>query len=240
MNKHHHHHSPCFERDPFADGRRSAHHDPFDGPRGRRGFPGGGFEPETGPRGGRGNFEPETGPVPRGRRGFPGKSFGPRGGRGGYGRRAARGDIRAAVLLLLAEQPRHGYELIREISERTEGAWQPSPGAVYPALSLLEDEGLVVLTAEGGRRLASLTEAGSAHVAEHAAELGDPFAQATARTSRPERALRATVQGLHGAVWQLAHSGDEAQVARAQAILDRATKDLYLVLAGEQPPAPEA
>src|SRR4029077_16350562 len=66
--------------------------------------------------------------------------FGPR------GRRAARGDVRAAVLLLLAEEPRNGYGLMQEIEERSEGAWRPSPGSMYPVLSQLEDEGLVEAT----------------------------------------------------------------------------------------------
>jgi len=159
--------------------------------------------------------------------------------RGGHrGRRAGRGDIRAAVLLLLAEQPRHGYELIREISERTDEAWTPSPGAIYPALSLLEDEGLVTISPEGGRRLASLSEAGQAYVAAHADELGDPFGDATARTPRSRWVLRDALHGVIAAAQQVAQGGDDTQVARALVVLDRAKKDLYLVLAGEQPATP--
>jgi DNA-binding PadR family transcriptional regulator len=233
--------------DPFAGGRRRGYRDPFasPSPRRRRGqFPGGGFDPDAapGPRGRRGSgfgpgaaFGPGFGPDFGPGFGF-GPEFGPGRGHGHRGgRRAGRGDIRTAILLLLAEQPRHGYELIREIADRTDGVWRPSPGAVYPALQLLEDEGLVAIAAEGGRRLASLTEAGQAYVAEHADELGDPFAQAAARTPHPARALRTAVQGLMGATWQLAQTGDESQVAAAQAIVERATKDLYMVLAGEQP-----
>ena len=205
-------------------------------PRGGRGRSGGmPFGPGFGPEG---PFGPDFGPE----RGFgPGFGPGPRHGSGfRHGRRAGRGDIRAAVLLLLAEQPRHGYELIREITERTDGAWTPSPGAIYPALSLLEDEGLITIATEGGRRLASLSEAGRAYVTAHADELGDPFADATARTPRSRWALRDAVRGLMGASMQVAQDGDEAQVARALVVLDRARKDLYLVLAGQEPTAPPA
>ena len=67
------------------------------------------------------------------------------------GRRARRGWIRAAILALLAERSMHGYEMISELSERTGGAWNPSPGAVYPALQLLADEGLIDPAEDGGR-----------------------------------------------------------------------------------------
>src|SRR5215213_10877443 len=100
------------------------------------------------------------GPRPRGGRGggrehgFPG--FGPP-----RGPRARRGDVRAALLVLLAEEPRNGYQLIQELSERSGGMWQPSPGAVYPALSQLEDEGLVRSVETDGRRSFRLTDEGS-------------------------------------------------------------------------------
>src|SRR6476661_7621334 len=66
--------------------------------------------------------------------------FGPGGGPRGRGRKARRGDIRTAALLLLAEEPRNGYQIMQEVEERSGGAWRPSPGSVYPALSQLEDE----------------------------------------------------------------------------------------------------
>ncbi len=239
--------------DPAGSDRRRGFRDQFAGPgmRAGRGRFGGAapFGPGFGPEG---DDEPVFGPGRQfgasafgpGRPFGPGAGFGPgfgpegeRGrGRGGHhGRRAGRGDIRAAVLLLLAEQPRHGYELIREISERTDGAWTPSPGAIYPALSLLEDEGLVTIAAEGGRKLASLSDAGRAYVTAHADEIGDPFADATARTPKSRWALRDAVRGLMGASMQVARNGDETQVARALVVLDRARKDIYRVLAGDSP-----
>src|SRR5690349_11942593 len=75
--------------------------------------------------------------------GFPFGGPGHGGGRFGRGRKARRGDIRTAALLLLAEEPRNGYQIMQEVEERSEGMWRPSPGSVYPALSQLEDEGLI-------------------------------------------------------------------------------------------------
>src|SRR5258708_2289476 len=80
--------------------------------------------------------------------------------RGGGARRARRGDVRAAVLALLTERPMHGYEMIQELEERTDGVWRPSPGAIYPALQLLEDQGFVAADAEAVKRLFSLTDPG--------------------------------------------------------------------------------
>src|SRR5437870_11482793 len=91
----------------------------------------------------------------------PGGSFGR-----ARGRRARRGDIRAAALLLLAEEPRNGYQLMQEIEERSGGVWRPSPGSVYPALAQLEDEGLVRSIEQDGRKLFELTDTGRAHVEE--------------------------------------------------------------------------
>src|SRR3954454_19201335 len=92
-------------------------------------------------------------------------------GRGDMGfrrRRARRGDVRAALLVLLAEEPRNGYGLMQEIESRSGGAWRPSPGSVYPALQQLEDEGLVRATDAAGRKAFELTDEGRAYVTENA------------------------------------------------------------------------
>ena len=195
---------------------------PFEGHgrRGRgRGFgPGHGFGPD-GPR------FPGFGPGGPGRPGF-----GP-GGPGPFGRRGRgrRGDVRAAILLLLAEQPRHGYELIQEITERSQGFWTPSPGSVYPTLQALEDEGLVTLDAVDGRRTASLTEAGRGYVAEHAERLGQPWAaQADAG---PALALRREALAVRDAVGQVVRVGTPAQQTAAAATLAATRKELYRILA---------
>src|SRR5215470_15428071 len=99
------------------------------------------------------------------------------GGRGFWrgGPRARRGDVRAAALLLLAERPRNGYQLMQEIELRSDGMWRPSAGSIYPALAQLEDEGLVRGEEQDGRRTFVLTDAGHAHVHERCTELGAPW-----------------------------------------------------------------
>src|SRR6201999_2565640 len=107
-----------------------------------------------------------------------GPGFGPAGGphhRGRGGRPAPRGDIRSAILLLLADEPRNGYGLMQEIEERSGGVWRPSPGSVYPALSQLEDEGLVKAEERDGRRTYVLTDAGRTYVDDRRDELVAPW-----------------------------------------------------------------
>ena len=203
------------------------------GGRGERGGPGerGGFG-ERGGRGGPGSRGERGGPGERGGRGGPG-------GRGGRGRgRAQRGDVRAAILLLLAEQPMHGYQLMQAMNERTSGAWRPSPGAVYPTLDQLEGEGLATIQQEAGRRLVTLTEAGLAHLEEHRGELGDPFTELAGTASGPD--LRAPLEELHVAARQIGISGSAAQAEAAAKVLAQARRSLYLILAGELDDGTEA
>ena len=124
-------------------------------------------------RGGRGRGPGGFGPF--GGPGGPGGFGGPE-GFGPYGRRpkAGRGDIRAGVLVLLAEQPRHGYEIIRELAERSGGVWRPSPGSIYPTLKQLAHEGLIQADKGEGRRVFELTDTGRTYVEEHAEELAAP------------------------------------------------------------------
>ena len=120
---------------------------------------------------------------------FGGMGFGP--GFGGPDRRRGRrrggrgGDVRAAVLLLLADGPRHGYQLIQDIAERSSGVWTPSPGSVYPVLQQLEDEGLITIERIEGRNTATLTADGQTYVDDHRDELDSSWAEAT--TARPGR-----------------------------------------------------
>src|SRR5271166_1075420 len=97
---------------------------------------------------------------------FPGGGPSHGGGWRGRGRRARRGDIRTAALLLLSEEPRNGYQIMQEVQERSGGAWAPSPGSTYPALAQLEDEGLIRSQETDGRKLFALTDAGRALLAE--------------------------------------------------------------------------
>lgn len=167
-------------------------------------------------------------------RGF-GPDFGPGFGRGrGRGGRGRRGDVRAAILLLLAERPMHGYELIQQIRERSEDLWRPSPGSVYPALSQLEDEGLITVEKVAGRKTAQLTETGTAHVAEHRTELGDPWAEVKEGAGAHTSDLRALVGALMGAAAQVAAVGTPEQAAKAAEVLTESRKALYRILADDE------
>jgi DNA-binding PadR family transcriptional regulator len=157
----------------------------------------------------------------------------PRGtGRG----RAHRGDVRTALLLLLAEQPMHGYQLMQTITDRTSGTWRPSPGAIYPTLSQLEDEGLIDTLAQGGRKLATLTNAGQTYLHTHRDTMPDPFAEFTAHGGASSD-LRDALEELRHPARRLA-LGDPQQVQAAQQVLAQARRSLYLILAGT--PIPES
>ncbi|MBV9730480.1 MAG: PadR family transcriptional regulator [Pseudonocardiales bacterium] len=159
----------------------------------------------------------------------PGRDHSIRGERHGRGR-AQRGDVRAAALILLAEQPMHGYQLMQAMTERTGGAWQPSPGAIYPTIAQLEDEGLVTTEAEGGRKLVSLTDAGRAYLDDPRHGVTDPFAAITASdTGAPH--LRTALAEVHSAAKSVAINGTHAHIAAAQAVLADARRALYLILA---------
>lgn len=90
---------------------------------------------------------------------------------GGGGRVFGHGGLRLVLLQLIADKPRHGYELIKAIEDRLNGAYSPSPGVIYPTLTLLEEMGHVTVTADGGRKLHTLTDAGRDHLAEHRTEV---------------------------------------------------------------------
>ncbi len=222
------------------------------GPRGRgRGWGRGpeGEGPEDGDAGqgsdegrGPGPFPGPWGPGgPRGRRGGPGgrgRGRGP-GGRGGPGRRP-RGDVRLAILALLREEPRHGYQIIQEIAERSGGSWKPSPGSVYPTVSQLADEGLVHTEKESGRSVVHLTEEGRTYTDEHAAELDAVWSQVEAGADDGFAGLRTAGRGLAGAVAQIAQVGSSEQVTAATGILDDARRKLYLLLAEVDPASPDS
>jgi DNA-binding PadR family transcriptional regulator len=149
------------------------------------------------------------------------------------GPRARRGEVRAALLTLLAEEPRNGYQLMQEIERRSQGVWRPSPGSVYPALQQLEDEGLVRSEEADGRRLYHLTEQGRA-----AADALGPDAPWDAASD----AVDADVWELFGearqvamAIVQISQAGSEEQVAAAQNVLANARRALYGILAEDTP-----
>ena len=146
------------------------------------------------------------------------------------GTRMGRGDVRAAVLALLAEKPMHGYQIIREIEERSGGAWKPSPGSVYPTLQLLADEGLLSAEESNGRKTYSLTDEGR-QVADAAAEHSAPWEAHSARDSARATALPKAGIDLAQAASQIGRSGNPEHVKQAVVVLDEARRKLYSILA---------
>jgi DNA-binding PadR family transcriptional regulator len=167
---------------------------------------------------------------PRG--GFgPGFGFGPGGPRGrrGHGHgRSRRGDVRSAILVLLTDRPMHGYEMIQEIAERSDGAWKPSPGSIYPTLQLLVDEGLIVgAETDGKKKLFELTEDG-----RRAAEkvVTPPWEEMAEGVPPAEQNLRAAAGKLIGALAQSAHAADPDQQQRIIEIVNNARREIYQIL----------
>ncbi|MEV8378082.1 PadR family transcriptional regulator [Kribbella sp. NPDC056861] len=140
--------------------------------------------------------------------------------------------------MLLAEEPMHGYQLMQAIADRSGGRWTPSPGAIYPTINQLEDEGLVSVTADAGRKLVTLTDAGNEYVEGRRETSTDPFASFA--SAEPATDLRAVLEELHGATRQVARSGSEEQRAAAAKILADARRSLYLLLADGPQQTPEA
>jgi len=168
----------------------------------------------------------------RGRGGFfGGPGFGP-GGHGSHRGRARRGDVRAALLALLAEEPRNGYQLMQEIERRSEGVWRPSPGSVYPALQQLEDEGLVRAAESEGRKRFELTDAG-----REAATAGpDAPWQAVGDSVDPDAwELLGVMRQVGMAAGQLTQIGTPEQLAAARAVLTDTRRALYGILAEDAP-----
>jgi DNA-binding PadR family transcriptional regulator len=161
-------------------------------------------------------------------RGFPGPRF-------GRGPRVGRGDVRAAILSLLAEKPYNGYQLMQEIAERSGGVWQPSAGSIYPALQLLEDEGLVTVEEAEGKRTFRLTDAGRAHVEARREELNAVWDSVADTVDDSLLELRDLFFQLGGAALQVAHAGTKAQIEEARTVLINTRRQLYRILASDEP-----
>jgi len=147
--------------------------------------------------------------------------------------KAGRGDVRAAILALLREGPRNGYQIMSEIEERSGGAWRPSPGAVYPALSQLADEGLIAGEESGGRRTYSLTDAGREYVAQHPEMARGAWESATQQEAWQVPGLFAEAARLGGGIVQIAHAGTPEQVQAAERLLEQTRRELYRILADD-------
>jgi DNA-binding PadR family transcriptional regulator len=143
----------------------------------------------------------------RGHRHPGGFGFDPRGGFGeggrgfGAGRKLSGSDLQLLLLALLAEQPRHGYELIKALDERSSGYYVPSPGVIYPALNYLEEADLAEVELEGTKKRYRLTAAGQAHLADRRAAADAMLEQLSHAGERMERARRALHEDGPGEEW---------------------------------------
>jgi len=211
--------------DPGLDGRRRERRGHRRGEESRRGDGlsgrGGGLRTHDHVHGGFGadfDFGPIGGPRDRSR------------GRG----RAGRGDVRAAIVSLLNEGPRNGYQIIQEINERTGGLWRVSSGSVYPAISQLEDEGLIEPTEGNGRKLLALTPVGREHAERNAGQLARLW-EAGAEDARLGEFLqyRELIRQLAVATRQVSEVGTQAQRDEAKQVLTRARQSMYKLLAAD-------
>lgn len=160
-------------------------------------------------------------------------------GRRGYGMGAgpffpgrpkvSRGDVRSAILHLLAEAPMHGYQIMSELSSRTDGMWQPSPGSIYPTLNQLEDEDLVRADERDGKKVYALTDEGRARV--DADDDDAPWERFSSPYSKGLMALRDAGFQLGAAVMQVARAGSDDQAVRAREVLEEAKRRIYEILA---------
>jgi DNA-binding PadR family transcriptional regulator len=157
------------------------------------------------------------------------------GGPRGRGRKARRGDIRTAALLLLSEEPRNGYQIMQEVQERSDGVWRPSPGSVYPALQQLEDEGLIRSQESDGRKLFQLTDEGRDNVKQRGEDKPAPWEQMSGDVSDQAHELGKLMREVAYAFAQVMRTGSEAQMAEARKVLAAARKDLYRILADGDP-----
>ncbi len=199
-------------------------------------------------RGGRGGRGEGRGPIIPPAPGIPGVPPGPGwGGHGGgwgggppgrmdfrsmFGHpgRRGRGDVRAAVLLILSEQPCNGYQLMQEIERRSGGDWRPSSGSIYPQLQQLEDEGLVLVEPVPTGKQFKLTDRGSKYVTANRTKLGTPW---EAQSAEPRQNVMALLGQIGPALAQVARFGTAEQVAEAERIVTEARRALYRILAEE-------
>jgi len=164
-----------------------------------------------------------------------GEGMGGRGGRRGGGRRRVfeSTELRLVLLALIGEQPRHGYDLIKAIEERSGGAYAPSPGVVYPTITMLQDMGLIAeQAAEGSKRLFAITDAGKLEIGEQAEQVEALFARITALSEEQggghDRApVRRAMVNLAMVLRDRMGLGGNADIAHdVAAILDEATRKI--------------
>jgi DNA-binding PadR family transcriptional regulator len=174
-------------------------------------------------------FGPWGGGFPFGGGPFGGGPFGPH-------RKARRGDIRTAALLLLAEEPRNGYQIMQELEERSDGVWRPSPGSVYPALAQLEDEQLIRSEEIDGRKLFAITDAGRSLLAQRPSDAPAPWEEMSGEVSDEVVAVSQLVREVAYAFAQVVRTGSDAQLAKAREVLTETRRQLYGILADGDAP----
>ena len=156
--------------------------------------------------------------------------FGPRGFMPPGPQRKRRGDVRMAILSLLSEQPRNGYGLIKEITDRSGGTWYPSPGSVYPTLQQLVDEELIEAVGEGKRTDFQLTASGREWVETHADELSRVWKSSDERI-QADAGLHESIAKLMGVIHQMRFAATDEQRAKAVEKIDETRRALYAILA---------
>jgi DNA-binding PadR family transcriptional regulator len=184
-----------------------------------------GFSGRRGPGHWGGGFAGPWGPWPGGMPGPGGRTRGPK---------AGRGDVRAAILALLREGPRTGYQIMSDIEERSNGAWRPSPGAVYPALAQLSDEGLIVGEESDGRRTFRLTDEGQSYVEQNPDMARGAWESPEQQEAWELPGLFAEAARLGAGVVQVAQAGTPEQVRAAERLIKRTRHSLYRILAGSE------
>jgi DNA-binding PadR family transcriptional regulator len=160
----------------------------------------------------------------------PGFPMGPGGPMFMGGPKAGRGDVRLAILHLLTEMPMHGYQIMQELAERTPGVWRPSPGAVYPTLQQLEDEGLVHADEQEGKKVYRLTDEGRTAVEEAGRP---PWERFDHHVDDDLVSLRDVGFQVGAAVMQVARAGSSSQVVKTREILEEARRQIYQILADD-------
>lgn len=175
-----------------------------------------------------GDFGGPRGRGPQGRHGW---ESGPHGG-GSGAKRARRGNVRAAILSLLNEQPMHGYQMIQELSRRSGGRWNPSPGSIYPRLQMLEDEGLVKSRqSEDGKRLFELTDAGRSEAAGATSGSGHkPWEHHGEHHSGPPRDLVMAIGDAASTLLSAASQGNDEQRAQIVQLLSEFRQTLSAIV----------
>ena len=163
--------------------------------------------------------------------------WGPRGGKHHRGHRMGRvfeqGDLKYVILRLLEEKPRHGYEIIKDLEDRFGGAYSPSPGTVYPTLTMLEDLGYArAMPEEGGRKIYEITDEGRKHLEEHSATVDDIFERIAKFVEgffdAPMADLKRSMASLGRATFYVASRSpnDRERLAKISEILKKAATDI--------------